>query len=1052
MTNHYSFHPNLVLRTPRNPYGSNAFDQSVASNPAFLESLFLASPVLTDEISKLSGKAITEKKMMLSLNKYRLRAATRCTPFGLFSGCNVVNWANSETNIVLNEDCIKRHTRLDMHYACALAQHLALLDCIKSQLTYYPNNSLYLLGDELRYIEYKYEGGRRKHQISAVFHSAYLETIVKQAAGGITIAAMKQLLVNDYITDEDAQFFIDELLEAQVLVSELEPAITGDEFIYQIIRSLQRIYAISSNPELGSIISILQQVIVMLEHIDAQQVNHPDAYLCIQNMLKELEIPFEANKLFQTDTIKTTHAVSVDDSIRQQISTALEVLNRLSPVSDSNQLTAFAARFTERYENKEIPLLEALDTETGLGYPEKSGNDTTPLVDNVYLPQTKTQAASIQWGLVEHLLNEKLNAAMKHGHFTVELSDADLAPFKAADWSNLPPSMSVMFRLTGGEQPVFIESVSGSSAANLLGRFAHADKAIEELVNNITTEEQDRNPAIIFAEIIHLPESRIGNILLHPRFRQYEIPYLATASAEVEKQLPVADLMISVSNNQIVLRSKKLNKIIIPRLSTAHNYNLSALPVYHFLCDLQHQGCRSGLQFNWGSLSARFQFLPRVIYKNVILSAATWRFAQKHYQPLADAKDINMRSAELARFREQWQLPGLVVLAEGDHELLINLEDPFSVDMLLDAIKHKPGIELKEFLQPAANAVKDSQNNIYCNQFIAALVKKTTSYKAAQYLQHPPPPAVTERCFTPGSAWLYYKFYCGAKSADKILTDALLPLTEALTQEGLIDGFFFIRYNDPSFHIRFRFHLSDQQHLGKIMEMVYTRLRSFEQQGFIWKIQLDTYQRELERYGSDSIEICEHIFFHDSKAVLKMLELTGGDDREHIRWLWALRAIDGLLNDFEFSLEQKLTLLGFLKTNFLAEFNADKMLKTQLTAKYNDHRKRIESTLDSQKDDASEIKPLLDIIAEKSQSLKPLAAVLLQKQEMNTLAIPLSNLLCSFIHMLVNRTMLAKPRLHELVIYDMLYRYYFSVKARTLQSIPVKKSAEQTIRHQQVEA
>lgn len=1050
MNSSYRIHEKLVLRTPRYPFSADTIDDAAQADKAFMESLYLASPVLTQEINKRAG--IHDKKILLSLNKYRVRAATRCTPFGLFSGCNVADWAAANTAVRLQEQQIKRHTRLDMHYACALAQHLTSLPCVKNELTYFPNNSLYQLGGELRYVEYKYEGGRRKHQISAVFHSAALELIIKHSEQGITIAAMKNLIVTNDITAAEALCFIDELLEAQVMVSELEPAITGEEFVYQILRILNRIYTSSNDPELARIIALLQEVIVLMDELDQQQVNHPDAYVRIQHMLSQLEIPFEVNKLFQTDSIKIAETGTVNSSLQKDITAALEVLNRLHPDPANTNLDAFAARFAERYENKEVPLLEVMDTETGLGYPEKSGNHTTPLIDNLLLPQPKTTNGNIAWGPAETMLNEKLNQAHKNNSCTIALTDEDLEAFKTANWNNLPPSMSVTFRLVAGEQPVFIESVSGSSAANLLGRFAHADKAIEQLVNDITREEEEQNPAVIFAEIIHLPESRIGNILLHPPFRKYEIPYLATSSAENDYQIAVADLMIAVNNNQIVLRSRRLNKIVVPRLSTAHNYSLNALPVYHFLCDLQHQQQRSGLHFTWGSLAARFRFLPRVVYGNVILSVATWHLSKKHYRLLIDAENREDQRFQVAAFKTKWQLPCLVVLAEGDNELLINLDDPTSVDMFIDAIKQKPGIQLKEFLKPDPHAVTDTKNNFYCNQFIAAIIKKTPAYLLSRRENTMLPPLHPQRSFAPGSAWVYYKCYCGAKSADKILTEAVLPCITAMQEEMLIDNYFFVRYNDPSFHIRIRFHLTQTQHLGKAMENMYEQLKPFEQQGFIWKTQIDTYQRELERYGAESIEISESLFCFDSTAVLKMLQLTGGDEREHIRWLWTLRAIDALMNDFNFTTDQKLELMTHLKTSFLREFLADNPLKSQLTATYNQHRKKIESLLDHSNDSNSEIKPILDLIAERSDAVKPLATALILKAHSNHLSVPLGSLMSSYIHMLVNRSTLAQPRLHELVMYDMLYRYYFSVKARKVdsekkQECPIQRNNDAGLLH-----
>lgn len=52
-----------------------------------------------------------------------------------------------------------------------------------------------------------------------------------------------------------------------------------------------------------------------------------------------------------------------------------------------------------------------------------------------------------------------------------------------------------------------------------LGRFCHIDESIMALVKEIADFEQRQTPDVIFAEISHLPESRIGNIASRPVFR-----------------------------------------------------------------------------------------------------------------------------------------------------------------------------------------------------------------------------------------------------------------------------------------------------------------------------------------------------------------------------------------------------------------------------------------------------------------------------------------------------------------------------------------------------
>ncbi len=224
----------------------------------------------------------------------------------------------------------------------------------------------------------------------------------------------------------------------------------------------------------------------------------------------------------------------------------------------------------------------------------------------------------------------------------------------------------------------------------------------------------------------------------------------------------------------------------------------------------------------------------------------------------------------------------------------------------------------------------------------------------------------TQHTFVIGDEWAYFKIYSGPKTADSILTEAIKPLTEKLLKDKIIEKWFFIRYSDPKTHLRIRFLYKNPQHISNIIISLNRKLKPFIEKGLAYKIQTDTYQREIERYGSHTIEEAETIFFHDSEMIINMLDMIEGDEGEIIRWKFSLRAIDTLLNDFEYSLEQKLELFTILKTGFGNEFGMNKSLKMQLDKKFRNERPEISGILNIQNDKESEILPLFELLDIKS--------------------------------------------------------------------------------------
>jgi hypothetical protein len=263
-----------------------------------------------------------------------------------------------------------------------------------------------------------------------------------------------------------------------------------------------------------------------------------------------------------------------------------------------------------------------------------------------------------------------------------------------------------------------MSGLGGSGAGNLLGRFCHADQATDTFVKEITKKEEEMNPHVIMAEIIHLPESRVGNVLLRPVLRDYEIPYLAKAAVPEEYHIRPEDLTLSFRGNRMVMRSKRLNKEIIPRLTNAHNFSYNALPLYHFLADLQTQNLRGGVGFNWGSISSEYPFLPRVIYKNLIFSPATWNIKGEEIEKFVKIKDDNQLLDAIQKWRESNNIPAYVLLTDSDNKLFINLDNGVCIRTLFSVTKNRSNFQLTEFLFKPDNAIVKGPEGVFTNEFV----------------------------------------------------------------------------------------------------------------------------------------------------------------------------------------------------------------------------------------------------------------------------------------------------------------------------------------------
>jgi len=723
----YNFFSSFVIRLPFLPFTGlqpalNNKDSLLytLSLPSVQEAIYLASPVLYKELQKLmEGKITNEKekeRILFSSERYLTRMSTRCTPYGLFAGCGIGK-IGDQTEMEVS-DSITRVTRLDMYYLSALYDTLVKIPQVKENIRFLPNNSLYKVGKKYRYIEVKYTNSGRKYQISEVEQSSYLNRLLKLAIKGEKIKTLVTVLTDKDISEDEAMEFINELIDSRILVPELNDSVTGNDFFTRIIHLLEIINC-SDLP----LHNRLKEIKKQLDELDTTD-NTLEIYRQIISIVEEIKIPYKEKFLFQVDLFCNMTRSLLGMGVVEELRSVLTFLNKITPMAKNETLDRFRQDFYSRYEEQEIPLMEALDPEMGLGYPSRNNSSIlSPLIDDLILPQSgkMNRKESDFWSI----LFRKVVSSDQYCR-EIEITDEDIQGLEA-DWSDLPPTIFAMFEvIRSGSEDILIriKSCAGSCGANLLGRFAHLEEKMEQLVKDITYKEQELMSEVILAEIVHSPEARTGNVLFRPHVRDYELLYISDSDLPRERLILLSDLMLSVKQNRLVIRSKKLNKEILPRLTTAHNFHFNTMPVYKFLCDMQTQQGRNELYFNWRQGNEKYSFLPRLRYRNTIFFPATWIVKGEEIKYFFEIEKEEILMDSIKEWRNNRFMPQYVLLADGDNELFIDWENCLSVRSLFSMIKKRPQVKFTEFLFEPTQAMIKDKNGSYPNECIIAFYKE----------------------------------------------------------------------------------------------------------------------------------------------------------------------------------------------------------------------------------------------------------------------------------------------------------------------------------------
>ena len=993
-----------LLSSPPEEFSSTKSLLTLLSRPAIEAALFVASPgLLAEWYAYLTHPAATlNPDLEATLWKYVFRLYSRATPFGLFSAVGVGRLA-AQTQIKFGDQPWRSLVRPDMSWMITLTRTLLEIPAIRTQLRYRLNNSLYTLGDQYRYSERANQSEKNAIDLVAVEKQPLLDNVITflQANPHPTYAQLVEQTEGD-------ESFIDLLIAEQLLYSDLELPVTGPASLAYVVTVLQPI------PEAATYRKQLSQLFddLNINRLTASRLS--SACRQLTNLTgtdwRENGPPIQVNSYF------FPHQFDLDKSIANTIGQQLQHLQVLRSPADGRELDAFKKRFYDRYQDQQVPLLEVLDSDIGIGFGSGTA-DLNSLLNGLTI--SDTPPSLIQADRLDGLRQKLYSAFLLSKKEEVLLTDADLMTAKKTEPALSIPaswySFGELYRtstpdLKGEPWQYLLKIAEGPSATFLIGRFCQEHEAISQLASQITTWEAEQYPDDILAEIAHLPEGKAANVITRPVLRPFEIPYLTPASVDAEYTLPLTDLLVSVVQGHTVeLFSRRHQKRVRPRLSSAHKSD-SSDQVYRFLHAVLKQET-SSTYFSWGYLSNQPR-LPRVVYKNLILKRAQW-FIQR--------ADLNGQPLSLPQLQAIYQLPRFVLMVEKDNELLLDLSLEVGGRILLEEVKRKERVLLLECLTTPQTGFITNGSQTFASELILAhgTTRTEPGVNTALYGATKPVPQ-SRRAILPGGTWFYCKLYSSHQQADRILIELLAPFWKRGQKAGLCDLGYFIRYEDPEPHLRFRLRCQPETY-GKLVTDLHKMLEPWVGHRLIYRVNLDTYFPELERYEPTLMASCEAIFAADSTFFLDYLASQPGEPSEVERIVLAITSVDDYLNQLGFTMADKIRFTRHRQQAFWKEFGAIKETKQHLN---NQFRQWPASQSFPSRD-------LSELLNQRQTNLSgPLIQLLTYFEEPIGSSPRALKVIESILHMALNRIFPDQNRKYEMMVYHFLARHYESNEAR----------------------
>lgn len=288
------------------------------------------------------------------------------------------------------------------------------------------------------------------------------------------------------------------------------------------------------------------------------------------------------------------------------------------------------------------------------------------------------QKVEVRRPIDEHLF-ELLNDSIANNSSSAIVDLSAISGIKVSLSNNAPRTACLLGTLHlinlhqhGSSFSYELQHIVSSTAATLLGRFGIGNETLAEKLRLIARHDAVSHD-VVYADIVHLQQGRLANVMSTPDIREYDICFLGESSKERINILPVSDLYLTTLGGKLVLLSKRLGRQVMPMISNMHNFaNSQALAVYRFLHTYSRANY-SAAKFTWDRIGTDYPRRPRLCYNNLVLDAASWTLSSRDVFTICDSKTTDDAHRTLLYLLDQRQIPSDVRCGAADNLLRFDL-------------------------------------------------------------------------------------------------------------------------------------------------------------------------------------------------------------------------------------------------------------------------------------------------------------------------------------------------------------------------------------------